>query len=119
MWCHSRTVARSDMQTRDPLLPQDLFRGGADLIPRLGIDVLIDRHTGLLQTNRGISLFDDPARVAQFGGAYRVESIPDGIKIQQRGRDPGHYELMPAAPIRFESYVELLKQVVLRPVQEE
>lgn len=39
--------------------------------------------------------------------------------IQQRGRDPGHSELMPAEPISFESYVELLKHVVLRPVQEE
>jgi hypothetical protein len=107
------------MQTRDPLLPRDLFRGGADLTPRRGIDVLVDRNTGLLRTDRGISLFDDPARVAQFGGAYRVESIPEGLKIQQRGRDPGHYELMPAEPMSLERYIELLKNVVLRPVQEE
>ena len=107
------------MQTHDPLPPQDLCRGGADLTPRRGIDVLIDRNTGLLRTDRGISLFDDPTRVEQFGGAYRVESIPEGLQIQQRGRDPGHYELMPAEPISFERYVELLKQVVLRPVQEE
>ena len=107
------------MQTRDPLPPQALFRGGADLTPRRGIDVLIDRNTGLLRTDRGISLFDDPAQVEQFGGAYRVESIPEGLTIQQRGRNPGHYELMPADPISFERYVELLKQVVLRSVQEE
>ena len=107
------------MQTRDPLPPQALFRGGADLTPRRGIDVLIDRNTGLLRTDRGISLFDDPAQVEQFGGAYRVESIPEGLTIQQRGRHPGHYELMPADPISFERYVELLKQVVLRSVQEE
>jgi len=112
-------MALSGMQTRDPLPPQALFRGGADLTPRLGIDVLIDRHTGLLRTNRGISLFDDPATVERFGGAYRVESIPEGLKMQQRGRDPGHYELMPAEPMSFERYVALLKQVVLRPVQGE
>ena len=106
------------MQTRDPLRPQDVFRGGADLTLRRGIDVLIDRNTGLLRTDRGISLFDDPAQVEQFGGAYRVESIPEGLKIQQRGRDPGHYELMPAEPMSLERYVELLKHVVLRPVQE-
>ena len=107
------------MQTGAPLPPQASFRGGADLTPRLGIDVLIDRNTGLLRTDRGISLFADPATVERFGGAYRVESIPEGLKMQQRGRDPGHYELMPAEPISFERYVELLQQVVLRPAQGE
>ena len=87
--------------------------------PRLGIDVLIDRDSGLLRTDRGISLFANPATVERFGGAYRVESIPEGLKMQQRGRAPGHYELMPAEPISFERDVELLKHVVLRPVQGE
>ena len=107
------------MQTRDPLPPQALFRGGADLTPRRGIDVLIDRDTGLLRTDRGISLFADPATVERFGEAYTVESIPAGLKMQQRGRDPGHYELMPAEPISVERYVELLQQVVLRPIRGE
>jgi hypothetical protein len=112
-------VAISGMQAGDPLSPQTLFRGGDDLTPRLGIDVLIDRNTGLLRTDRGISLFADRATVERFGGAYRVESIPAGLKMRQRGRDPGHYELMPAEPQCFERYVELLQQVVLRPVQGE
>ena len=102
-----------------PLPAQALFRGGPDLTPRLGIDVLIDRNTGLLRTDRGISLFDDAAKMERFGGAYRVESIPEGLKMQQRGRELGHYELMPAEPISFQRYVELLKQVVLRPEQGE
>lgn len=105
------------MQALDALPPQTLFRGGSDLTPRPGIDVLIERNTGLLRTDRGISLFDDPAKVERFGAAYTVESIPEGLKIQQRGRDPGHYELMPAEPMTFERYVQLLTQVVLRPVQ--
>ena len=79
--------------------------------------MLIDRNTGLLRTDRGVSLFVDPAKVERFGGAYRVEAIPEGLKMQQRGRDLGHYELVPAEPISFERYVELLKQVVLHPVQ--
>jgi len=99
------------------LQAQRLFRGGSDLAPRLGTDVLADRTTGWLRTDRGISLFDDPARVTRFGGAYEVESVPDGLKVQQRGRDPGHYELMPAEPMTFERYVELLEQVVLRAVE--
>ena len=98
-------------------LPQALFRGGAALTPRLGIDVLLERHTNLLRTDRGVSLFDDPAKAARFGAVYRVESFPHELKVQQRGRDPGHYELMPADPMTFERYVELLTQVVLRPLQ--
>jgi len=92
---------------------QALFRGEIDLIPRLGVDVLIDPNTGLLRTDRGISLFSDPAKVERFGGAYRVEFIPEGLKTEQRGRDTSHYELMPAAPMTYEQYVELLAQVVL------
>lgn len=101
----------------DPSLPQVLFRGGSDLTPRLGIDVLTDPNTGLLRTDRGISLFDDPAKVERFGGAYQIEFIPEGLKVQQRGRDLGHYEMMPAEAMTFERYIELLDQVVLRPVQ--
>ncbi|MGH9840256.1 MAG: hypothetical protein ACREEM_15850 [Blastocatellia bacterium] len=78
------------------------------------MDVLIDPGTGLLRTDRGISLFSDSAKVERFGGAYRVESFPAGLKIEQRGRDASHYELMPAVPMTYEEYVELLAQVLLR-----
>ena len=98
-------------------LPQGVFRGGPDLTPRLGIDVLLERNTGLLRTDRGISLFDDPAKAARFGEVYVVESFSEGLKMQQRGRDPSHYELMPSEPMPFERYVELLTRVILRPLQ--
>jgi hypothetical protein len=98
-------------------LPQVLFRGGAALTPRLGIDVLLERYTSLLRTDRGVSLFDDPAKAARFGTVYRVESLPNGLKVQQRGKDPSHYKLMPAEPMTFEGYVELLTHVALRPLQ--
>jgi hypothetical protein len=48
-----------------------------------------------------------------------VEFIPEGLRVQQRGRDPGHYELMPAEPMPFERYLELLDQVVLLRVEGE
>lgn len=94
-----------------------LFRGGMVLAPRLGIDVLINPSNGLLRTDRGISLFDDPVKVERFGGAYQIESTPQSLNIHQRGRDPGHYELTPAEPMTFERYIELLDYVVLRPFQ--
>jgi hypothetical protein len=98
-------------------LPRGVFRGGADLTPRLGIAVLLERNTSLLRTDRGISLFDDPAKAERFGAVYVVESLPEGLKIQQRGRDSSHYELMPAEPMSFERYAALLTHVVLRPLQ--
>ena len=55
------------MQTRDPLPPQGLFRGGVDLTPRRGIDVLIDRNTGLLRTDRGISCLMIPLKWNNLG----------------------------------------------------
>jgi hypothetical protein len=50
-------------------------------------------------------------------GIEKGESLLEGLTIQQRGRDPNHYELMPAEPMTFERYVALLTQVVLRPLQ--
>lgn len=79
----------------EELKSKPLFRGGPTLIPRLGSDVIVDRSTGLLRTDRGVSVFVEAARVERFGGAYQVETIPLGLILQQRGRDPGHYEITP------------------------
>ena len=105
------------METLGAVPSPSLFRGGSDLTPRLGIDVLMERNTGVRRTDRGISLFDDVAKAERFGTVYQVEFLPEGLKVQQRGRDPSHYELMPAEAMTLERYVALLRQVVLRPVQ--
>jgi hypothetical protein len=57
--------------------------------------------------------------VERCGGAYRVESMPAGLRIQPRGRDPGHDGLMPAEPLGSERSITRLQPVVLRPVQGE
>jgi hypothetical protein len=90
-----------------------LYRGGSDLTPRVGVDVIADKQTGVLKTGRGMSVFDNADQVRRFGGAYRVESIPDGLVIRQRGQNPSHYEIMPAEAMTLEKYNNLLKQVVL------
>ena len=102
-----------------PIGPKPLFRGGSTLIPRLGLDVMVDKNTGLLRTDRGVSVFDEAARVERFGGAYQVASMPIGLTIQQRGRDLSHYEILPTEPMTFERYATLLQQVVLRPISKE
>lgn len=72
-----------------------MFRDGGDLTPRLGTDGLIECDTGILWTDRAIWLSDDTAQVERFGIAYTGESIPEGFKPLQRGRDAAHDELMP------------------------
>ncbi len=91
-----------------------VYRGGSDLTPTLR-DVKLDPRTGLLQLTHGVSLSSDPGELQRFGGPYEVVSIPDGLVIRQRGRRPTHYELMPAEPMPFERYRELLGKVVLKP----
>jgi hypothetical protein len=92
----------------------DVFRGGNSFKVRLGVDVKIDKSTGLLKTERGVSVNDDPSKVENFGGAYKVENVPDGLKIIQIGK-PGHFEIVPAEPMTLEQYNGLLNQVNLTP----
>jgi hypothetical protein len=53
--------------------------------------------------------------VQRFGGAYRITSVPPGLKVEQRGKDPGHYEIIPAYEMTVQEYADLLKQVILQP----
>lgn len=91
-----------------------VYRGGPDLTVKRH-EVRLDRLTGLVKPIRGISVHVDPAKLARFGGAFRVESIPPGLKVEQVGGDPGHHEIMPAFEMTLEQYRQLLDQVVLKP----
>ena len=95
-----------------------IFRGGASLVfhPH---EVKIDKKTGMLKTSHGVSVDAEAARVARFGGAYRVTSLPDGLTIIQLGRRPEHYEIVPTSPITREHYQELLNRIELKLVVEE
>jgi hypothetical protein len=88
------------------------YRGGSSLQPRPG-DVRVDPATGLLQTTHGISVFDRPDNLERFGGAYEILSVPDKLRIIQRGRDPHHFEIVPAVPMLLAEYEEALRQIVL------
>lgn len=88
------------------------YRGGSSLLPRPG-EVRIDPATGLLRTTHGISVFDRPDNLDRFGGAYEVVTVPDTLRIIQRGRDPHHCEIVPAAPMSLSEYEEALQQIVL------
>jgi hypothetical protein len=65
---------------------------------------------------RGISVYTRPDGLDRFGGAHEVGVIPEGVRIVQVGKDPFHHEIIPAEPMPFDAYVELLNQIPLVPV---
>ncbi len=91
------------------------YRGGSNLRPRPG-EVRIDPTTGLLRPTHGISVFDQPDNLDRFGGAYEVMTVPDKLRIIQRGRDPHHFEIVPAIPMTLAEYEQALQQIVLHAV---
>lgn len=88
------------------------YRGGSSLQPRPG-EVRIDPATGLLRTTHGISVSDRPDNLDRFGGAYEVMTVPNPLRIIQRGRDPHHFEIVPAAPMSLAEYEEALRKIDL------
>ncbi|WP_284194393.1 hypothetical protein [Chitinimonas prasina] len=48
----------------------------------------------------------------QYGGAFPVNSLPEGLKAVPQG-SPGHYVIAPATPMSFENFQGLLNQVEL------
>jgi hypothetical protein len=97
------------------MLTGDYYRGGTSLKPK-PFEVKVDPVTGLLQPTHGISVFNRPDHLGRFGGAHRVTCIPEELKIIRRGRDPGHFEIVPARPMTLAAYEVALGQIVLVPV---
>lgn len=97
-----------------------LFRGGNSLDARFGVDVKA-ASDGLIHptaTNgkpQGLSLNLNPNDpfIQKYGGAFPVDSVPEGLQVVQSGK-PGHYVIAPSAPMTFEKYQQLLSQVQLR-----
>jgi RHS repeat-associated protein len=68
-------------------------------VPRTN-EFKIDPNTGFVKDTHGISVFDNPLSVSAAGRIpYRVDqsSIPDSLRIIQRGGDPHHFEIVPMA----------------------
>jgi hypothetical protein len=109
-----RELRREEQRERPLMAAGDYFRGGTNLQPTPG-EVRIDPGTGLLRTTHGISVYDRPEGLERFGGAYRVTSVPDTLRIVQRGKDPHHHEIVPAQPMSLAEYEAALGEIVLVP----
>lgn len=89
-----------------------VYRGGNDFTVKSS-EVRIDDKTGKVKTTHGVSLNVDKDAVSGFGGIYKIESLPDGLKIIQRGTNPKHFEIVPVHEMTLEIYQELLYQIVV------
>jgi hypothetical protein len=93
----------------------DYYRGGSNLVPRRN-EVRIHRISGLVLPQRGVSVYSRPDGLDRFGGAYRIVSVPAGLRIVQIGVDPFHHEIIPDQPLRLDEYEKLLRQIILARV---
>jgi hypothetical protein len=95
----------------------NINRGGKLLVARVGVDIQIDRATGLVKPTHGLSLDLDARLMQKFGGAFRVESIPRELRIVQRGSRLGHIEVVARQAMTPERFQELADQIRLTPVE--
>ncbi|MEA5516990.1 DUF4157 domain-containing protein [Nodularia sp. UHCC 0506] len=110
-----------DYSLQEPLVQcQPYYRGGNSLAPKMN-EVKIDSRTKKLKNTHGVSLFDLKKGLGKFGGTYEVKSIPDTLKIIQRGKNPNHFEIVPAenGKLDFEEFKNELGKVVLEKVEDE
>ena len=86
-----------------------VYRGGSSFTVT-SKDIRINSATGNVKTTHGVSLNVNPSSLTGLGGAYRIESIPVGVNIIQRGK-PEHYEIVPAYEMPLNTYQGLLNRV--------
>jgi hypothetical protein len=91
------------------------YRGGNSLRPKAR-DLRFDPATGLVLPTHGVSVFSRPDGLDRFGGAHRVTNLPGELKVIQRGKDPNHFEIVPAVPMTLGEYEQALEKIVLVPV---
>jgi RHS repeat-associated protein len=81
---------------------QAFYRGAKpgqapDLTPKPN-EFKVDPATGYVKDTHGVSVFNNPESVSSKGfEPHQVDqtTIPDTLRIRQRGKDPAHYEIMP------------------------
>jgi hypothetical protein len=88
-----------------------VYRGGNELNVR-PIDIKINSN-GLVKTSHGMSLNVNACKIEKFGKPFKIKSIPEGLKIIQRGCDLGHYEIVPAYEMEVNVFQSLLNMVEL------
>ena len=87
-----------------------IYRGGNDFTVKSN-EVKMNPQTGNVKTSHGISLDVNPEALSKFGGAYRIETIPEGLNIIQRGSRAEHFEIVPAYEMPLVKFQGLLNHI--------
>ncbi|WP_081421331.1 RHS repeat-associated core domain-containing protein [Burkholderia contaminans] len=72
---------------------------------------------GNVQPTHGVSVFDNPESCSCRGFVpHEVdpESVSEDLKIIQRGKDPAHFEIMPANPMAEDDYKSALGKIKVK-----
>lgn len=96
IWVHNQSLFRA---TKGEAA---YFRGAKpgdapSFVPRPN-EFKVDPNTGFVKDTHGVSVFDNPSSVSSKGFVpHRVDqsSIPDSLRIIQRGNDLRHFEIVP------------------------
>ena len=94
----------------------DVYRGGNDFTLKEN-----EFKPGNSQTKypaRGLSVNSDPNKVATFGGAHKIVSIPEELEIIHTGteKNPTHFDIIPKnTNISEKDFQELLNKIEVTP----
>ncbi|MGL5192088.1 MAG: hypothetical protein ACRC8Y_00600 [Chroococcales cyanobacterium] len=90
------------------------YRGGSNFAAKPS-QVRIDAETNTVKPTHGISIHidKDAPSIRRFGGAYKILFLPETLKLVQRGRDRGHYEIVPREGnlLTYEQYQDELNKI--------
>jgi hypothetical protein len=84
-------------------------------------DYKVDTNTGFVKDTHGVSVFDNPGSVSRNNYVPHqidMDTVPDSLRIIQRGNDPRHFEIVPkpGANLTPDEYTNALCQIqCLRP----
>ncbi|MFJ2746718.1 polymorphic toxin-type HINT domain-containing protein [Streptomyces sp. NPDC087297] len=99
--------------------PAEYYRGakgdGPSFAPKPN-EYKVDPATGFVKETHGVSLFDNPGSITSRGfesHGVNPASMPDTLRVIQRGKDLRHYEIVPApgANLTPARYVEELSKI--------
>jgi len=103
------------------LRPTTFYRGALpgrlpSFVPRPN-EFKVDPKTGFVKDTHGVSVFDNAESVASKGFEAHVvdqSSIPDTLRIIQRGADPRHFEIVPkpGANLTPQQFIEACSSIV-------
>ena len=69
----------------------------------------------MVKTTHGVSLDVNASNASKFGDVYKLESIPEGLNIIQRGARLEHFEIVPAYEMPVDQFQNLLNQIKTVP----